>query len=201
METLASLLGNGAALVASIAAIKGISAWKREFQGKKKIEIAEEAMILFYQASDAIRRIRSPFGYGNEGKSKISESEKTAFENKVVPQVYVILERYEKEENIFNKISAMRYRFMALFGNDSKVPFESIKSIVYDIFHAAQFYRMNCEIMPDIEDEKERKRLSDEITTYRKTIWNVGGSDIIEPRVKEAIDKLEAICRSVILKS
>ena len=48
VKALPVLVGSAAALIASIAAIKGINAWKREFQGKKKIEHAEEALILFY---------------------------------------------------------------------------------------------------------------------------------------------------------
>jgi hypothetical protein len=45
-------------LVASLVAIRGIQAWRREFVGKRRIELAEEVLALFYQAKDAIGWIR-----------------------------------------------------------------------------------------------------------------------------------------------
>lgn len=202
IKILPTLLGSAAALIASIAAIRGINAWKREFQGKKKIELAEESLTLFYQARDAIRRIRNPLGNSDEGRSKIPEHEKTDFSGKTVPHVYVILERFEKEEHIFNKISAMRYRFMAVFGNKSESPFESIRKIINDIFLAARMYGMRIDLMQEARNNEESlQKARDESMKNMKTIWYMGEDDIIEAQIKIATEELETICRPVILES
>ena len=201
VKALPALLGSGAAFIASIAALKGINAWKREFQGKKKIELAEEALTLFYEARDAIRRIRSPFGNSDEGRTKIPEDQQSEYLGKNVPHVFVVLERFEKEEHIFNKISAMRYRFMAVFGNNSETPFEHIRAIINDVFIAAQLYGMRGEIARETDGEEAREQLREENMKNRRTIWSIGKDDIIESRVKTATEELEAICRPVILES
>jgi len=202
IKILPTLLGSGTALVASIVAMKGVNAWKKEFQGKKKIELSEEALALFYQARDAIRRIRHPMGNSEEGRSKIPESEQSDYStDKKVPHKYVVLERYEKEEHIFTKISAMRYRCMAVFGSDSETPFNSLNSIINDIFIAVQTYGMQHEIVKGLKVKEEEERNKEEFRKALHTIWFSGKDDEIELRVKTAIDELEAICRPVILKS
>jgi hypothetical protein len=50
-------------------AIYGVDSWRRESRGKRQMEIAEEALALFYEASDAISHIRNPFGFSNEFES------------------------------------------------------------------------------------------------------------------------------------
>lgn len=200
IKWIVTILGSGAAFFASIAALKGVNTWKREFQGKKKIELAEEALTSFYQVRDAIRRIRNPFSDSEEGKSKIPESLQGELSGKNVPHIYKVLERFEKEEHIFNKISAMRYRFMAIFGNDSEVPFEDIRKIINDIFSAAQMYGMHGELIRGVSDEKRINELDEKHLKDAKTIWNMGKNDLIEPRVNKAIEKLEAICRPIILE-
>ena len=121
--------------------------------------------------------------------------------NRKVPHVYVVLERFEKEEHIFNKISAMRYRSMALFGNHSEAPFEQIRQIINDIFTAAQLYGMRGEVMREAKGKEDIQKARDENMKNMKTIWNAGKDDMIESRVKKATEKLEAICRPVILDS
>jgi hypothetical protein len=46
---------NLSVIIGALALISGIRAWKREYIGKRKIELAEDTLMLFYQARDAIR--------------------------------------------------------------------------------------------------------------------------------------------------
>ncbi len=39
-------------IVAAWTAVYGISAWRREFLGKKRIDLAEEVLVSFYEAKD-----------------------------------------------------------------------------------------------------------------------------------------------------
>lgn len=59
------------AAVTAVSVAWGISAWRREYVGKRRIELAESVLALFYEAEEAVKAIRSPFAYSGEGKSRI----------------------------------------------------------------------------------------------------------------------------------
>ncbi len=47
-------------------AIYGIDSWRRESIGKRKIELAEDVLALFYEARDVIRYMRHPVNLSHE---------------------------------------------------------------------------------------------------------------------------------------
>lgn len=64
-------IGEAVAIVAACwAIISGIGAWKREFIGKRKIELAEEMLARFLEMNDAVAFIRNPFSSSNEGRTR-----------------------------------------------------------------------------------------------------------------------------------
>ena len=70
MADLATILQAVAIISACWAIISGVGAWKREFIGKRKIELAEETLEAFFEIKDAISFIRNPWSSANEGKSR-----------------------------------------------------------------------------------------------------------------------------------
>ena len=58
------------AAVADISFVFGVSASKREFVGKRRIELAETVLAKFYEAADVIREVRNPHSCSAEGKSR-----------------------------------------------------------------------------------------------------------------------------------
>jgi len=54
MEVLNQIL----AFIAICVALYGIDAWRREHVGKRHVELAEDSLALFYEASDIIKHIR-----------------------------------------------------------------------------------------------------------------------------------------------
>ncbi len=57
--TIADAITAFSAAIAAISFVVGISTWRREFVGKRRIELAESVLALFYEAADAIQEIRS----------------------------------------------------------------------------------------------------------------------------------------------
>jgi hypothetical protein len=57
-------------IIASTVAIYGINSWRRETKWKRKYELAEETLSLFYEVQDVISIIRSPFSRNEEGKKR-----------------------------------------------------------------------------------------------------------------------------------
>jgi hypothetical protein len=90
------ILESLAVFTASIAAIFGINSWRREIRGRKRYELAEEVLALFYEAKERISAIRSIFGNVEEGNSRKPNPNETPDEQKALNAAYVIIERDRK---------------------------------------------------------------------------------------------------------
>lgn len=187
-------------IIASLTAVYGITSWRREFVGRRRIELAEDVLASFYEARDAIATIRSPMGYSGEGSSREPGENESPEEKKAYDQAYVVIERYNKHKELFNKIQSMRYRFIAQFGANSAKPFNGLNEIVHEIFLASN-------MLADLWKRQSRvpaamdipPGLQDAIREHEKIFWGWGGkSDPIFPRVDAAVHEIEEICQNVI---
>lgn len=194
-------LSNICIVVASGTAIYGIRAWKREFRGKRQIELAEEALALFYEAREVIANARSCLGFASEGKTRKPEPEETPRQKGARDRAYAIFERLEPHEELFSKLHAMRYRFMAQFGVDAAKPFDELRGIRNEIFSAARrLARLWAEDERDL-DETKREAHYERIRKYESVFWDTydDATDPITPRVEQVVSEVEAICRPVIM--
>jgi len=133
-----NILQSISVIIAAIVVIIGVNAWRREYIGKRNVDLAEEVLELFYEARDVIRAIRSPFGVVGEGSTRNSGPNESPEEKQINDSAYVVFERYSKRQDLFNKVYSMRYRYMARFGKDSSKPFDDLNKIVSEIFSSAQ---------------------------------------------------------------
>jgi len=170
-----------AIVIASIVAIRGINAWRKEFQGKRNIELAEEVLTSFYEAKDAIRSIRNPLSSQYEG---------TLLKPTQAIDSAIIYERYEKRQGIFNKLSSKRYQFKARFGTDKDKPFEDLNNIIIDILNAANGLSMTLKVKDDNNEDWKK---------YMSVIYLYMPDDPITPRIDKVISDIEAICRPIIM--
>jgi hypothetical protein len=58
LETVAKFFGYASSILVLLLAVYGVDSWRREHPGKRRIELAEDTLALFYEAVDAIRHIR-----------------------------------------------------------------------------------------------------------------------------------------------
>ena len=93
--------------IAAIAFVLGINAWKREFVGKRRIELAENVLALFYEAQDIIRGMRNPFSFGDEGSTRKRSELESEEESTILDSAYVVFERYQKKEKLFAELQSM----------------------------------------------------------------------------------------------
>ncbi len=108
LKDLTDIIQSGAVTIASIVAIYGISAWRVEFIGKRRIELAEDVLALFYQAKDAIEAMRSSFGYVGEGTTRQPRSDEKPEHKESLDQAYVLIERYNKYADVFSRLHARK---------------------------------------------------------------------------------------------
>jgi len=183
-------------LIAALSFVAGVSAWKREFVGKRRIELAESVLAMFYEAEDAIREIRNPFSFGGEGKTRKRAENEREEASQLLDQAYVVFERYQKREQLFAQLRSMRYRFMAAFSSTAAEPFDELTKVLNEIFIAARM--LGTHYWPrqgrvEMKPEEFQKHL-DDMHRHEAVFWYMGDDqDAISPRVHNAIKKMEAI--------
>ena len=191
-----------AVMAASGTAIYGINSWRRELAGKRRYEIAEETLSLFYKAKDIIYAIRSPFGSADEGKSRPAVPGETPGQKKARDQAFVLWERYLRHEGIFNNIQALRYKFMAIFGSESVKPFDYLKAIVHSLSYAVivlsdALYEKSEK--PEPRTQAESEKVEKTIKEFRAITWRgTEEPDRITDSVNEMIVEIEKICIPVL---
>jgi hypothetical protein len=98
MIELATIAQAVAVMAACWAIISGVGAWKREFIGKRKIELAEETLAAYFEIKDAIAFIRSPFSSNTEGDTRERSPNESDAERQLLDRGFIVFERYEKKK-------------------------------------------------------------------------------------------------------
>ena len=190
-----------AVTITAISFVSGISAWKREFIGKRNIELAESILALFYEAEDAIREIRNPFGHVGEGATRKRADNEREEETEILDQAYVFFERYQKREKLFAELRSMKYRAMATFGSDASQPFDELNKVLSEIFNAAHTlgtYYWQTQRRAPIDDKRFEKRMVD-MQKQEAIFWSLGKErDEIGPRVHKIVENIEHIASKAI---
>lgn len=195
----ATILAAVATVFAALVVIFGIKSWRREFRGKRQIELAEDVLALFYETRDSIIAIRNSFSHEGEGSTRKPTKNETEQEKKAKDMAYIVWERYDKRQSVFNKLHSMRYRFMVQIGNKEAEPFEQIQKIVSDIFIAAS---MLSELWAErsLPYKSEKKDLHEEIKKYEAIIWWQGSENEIDTRVNKVVADIEKTCKIIIMQ-
>jgi hypothetical protein len=149
-------------ILASLFAIYGIDAWRREYVGKRRIELAEEVLALFYQA-------------------------------------YVLIERYNRHIEVFSRIHALRYRFMAQFGTDSSAPFDELNRVINElILSARRMARHSTLPERSFRSEAALEEHHQELIAVDRVYYGGSEDDPIAPRVTKIVGDIERTCKSII---
>ena len=179
-------------------AIYSIDSWRREFRGKRQIEIAEETLSLFFEASDAISHIRNPGGFSSEFDSidRIERESDAQYEAR--KQASVVFYRYNQHKELFSHLFSLRYRFMAAFGKKKAEPFDQLQNVVNRIILAARSLGRLWAKEHFREDKaiEEHNRL---VEKHESVFWSQGNQDSINEEVMAIVKGMESTCRDIIL--
>ncbi len=188
------LIQGASVIIASGVAIWGINAWRREFVGKRRIELAEEVLALFYQAKDVVGWMRHPASLAAESATRKPQSAETSEQRGLKDSAYVFSKRYSQDSELFSRIHALRYRFMAQFGKNASIPFDELKSVLDDLFTALDMWVMLSGVDVSRHNAQELQAHQARIEKHEKIVWSLG-KDSISSRIENAIVNVERICR------
>ncbi len=186
-------------IVASVVAIYSINSWRREAKWKRKYELAEEVLANLYESQQAIRYIRSPIGFQDEGSSRKIDKNETPEQTRVYNQAYVVRERFKNNSDALQKLRSLKYRFIALFGKENEEHFNKFSQTINQIFFAADEIARTK--LGEYGNEKEfnLKILRDNSKIIYAKITDKD-NDLIEKEIQNAVDKIETECSKVIGK-
>lgn len=195
----ADIAQNASVIVASVAVFYGIDAWRREFVGKRRIELAEEVLALFYQAKDIIESIRSPFGFGGEGETRKPSPNEKPEHKEALDQAYVLIERYNRHIEVFSRIRALRYRFMAQFDSNASKPFDDLNQIINELILSAQ-KKARFSTLPDrpFQSEAAAEKHHERFLEVDSVYYSGSEDDPIAPRVEVIVKDIESTCKKII---
>lgn len=200
--TIADILESISIIVAAIAIVIGLYKWRTEYLGKRKIELAEEVLALFYEIRDIIKYIRNPFSHAGEGSTRKASEHETPSQRKVYDRVYVLFERYDKHKEKFGKLQSLKYRYWAYFGEKSIEPFNELNNIMNELFASAEslsHYWLERENRFNINTNKqELENINDNIKQNEAIFWNRFKQDTINPQIEEVVKKIENQARKII---
>lgn len=199
-QSYAEIISYLAIIAASATAIWGINAWKREFKGKRQIELAEDVLALFYEAEQAIRAIRSPSGKAGEGKTRVPEQNESKEEKKIRDNAYGVWERYNQYKELFGRLYSTRFRFMAVFGPEATEPINDLLGIIHRILGASNKLGHLWRVQAGKDrDSKSYERHVALVEENRAIIWDSqDDEDPINEQLAATIKRMETTCRKVI---
>ena len=182
-------------IIASGVAIWGINSWRRQAKWKRKYELAEEVLASFYESHHSIRLIRSPIERMDEGASRQKKPGESAKETDVLNAAFVSRERFENNRKPLERLHALKYRFIALYGLEFEKHFDIFAQIMNDIFFAADDIAMvKLGKYGDDRDLIKEINIESRAILYRK----IKVDDEIEKKLKVSIGIIEKKCRSII---
>lgn len=194
LKSVLDILQGISIIIASFSAIISLHAWRREAKWKRKYELAEEVLSLFYDIKDKILLIRSPLAHPEEGKIRPKKEGETQNEKSILDNAYVPFERYNLHKETFQKLFSIKYRFMAVFGKSYSAPFDEITKIINEILNAARmlgthyWQRQGTYFRTDAEQQKHLEGMN----KYESKIWFEDETkDEISMRVSAAIEQIE----------
>lgn len=194
LDVLVALMEFAAAIVVAGAAVYGVNAWRREHVGRKRIDTAEKVLEQFYYARDALNHIRSPLGFGGEGRTRKRAEKETPAQSEILDRAFVPIERYNVHAERFAELRSLRYRAEAYWGKDATMPFATFENIVARVMAAAHALARDWQHDdPSLNPRREKRQREMEAR-----IWSGDEDDRLSGLTETMVTEAEEICRPII---
>jgi hypothetical protein len=172
--------------------------WRREFVGKRRMELAEDTLSAFYQAKDVVEMMRSPIGFGEEGSSRKPGPDEWPEDKKALDGAYVLIERYNRHSELFARIQSQAYRFRALFGDKAAQPFADLSSVVSELIMSAHKVGRLRTWRGTFRTPGEADAFAKQVQEAERIFWSGCEDDKVAGRVDVLVQEMERTCKAVI---
>lgn len=177
--TVSNICSTMLSLATIVFMVWGARAWRREFVGKRRIELGEDARAAFYTVKDAIAFIRN--------------WELTPPNTPISNFTAVFTGRYKTTEKAFSRFQVLKPRVMATFGKDTESIFAEVNKTCWKMQEAARdadMYEVPLENNAAM-DLAERKKCQDRIQEAKDVFMERTGTGH-KNEIKEILDGIGA---------
>lgn len=194
VEITATIVQAVAVTIASVAAVWGLTTWRHEMTARRRAEVAENTLTMFYQARDIISSARFPAGSGGEGSSREKGPNETEDEARTKNSYYIPVERLNRDSEFWGRFEAARYPFMVVFGEDKAAPFDTIRQTRGRVILSAGWLIRTYDRIDDEHNDWSSKR-----ERWESHIWGeLSDEDEIAQQIDSAVSQIEAVCKPAI---
>jgi hypothetical protein len=178
----------------AIPAFLGLNTWRVQLVGRKKVELAEEALTLAYELQEVIEYARCPLTYVGEGENRErrdQEDESVQHRNDVLYSRVARLSEYAEE---FARLRTVGLRFRAYFGEQAQDAITTFAKTRMEIFNAVSM------LMTEDPEDKYELDLRKEL---KGVVWSHHSEKLpneIKERINDAVVEIEGVCRPVLTK-
>lgn len=198
MDTFLKLLNSLSILIGIGVALISLRKWRAELFAKRRIELCEDILTRIYEVRDAIRAIRDPLVFCGEGASRPRVEGETDEQRRRAEEAYVYVERFEKRREPFDALNKLRYRFMAVYGEEWSNPFQTFVKTVNKIMAAAGSRLRDREDRCQADTERIERRAARQ-ERWDAILYRIDEEpDAIDQGVEIAIQQLSTKCREEI---
>lgn len=182
---------------AGIALWFGFQTWKIEYLGKKRIELVEDLVAIFFEVRDKISMIRSPWVPAAE-IVKVTQANPNLNDNQAKTNVAVIFQRMDQASETISKFQSLKYRIMATFGEKYEDIFNDVNKQVNKIAISAHmlgthYWGDNIEHLELLE----RKKHFEERSKHESNIWEgLENPDVIKSDLKIIFERIETLANT-----
>jgi hypothetical protein len=195
-ELAAALLTFGVA----IAALLGIGEWRNEHADRRRVELAEDALVHAFKARDAIAFMRHPASLGSEVADIVQAPGESAEAYGARRTFGVAIVRHNQNNELFGKLQTLRYLWLVFFGADAAKPMETILDASTDVVSSARHLMMLHSHPPD--DRRSGAAFESWLAKVREKeaiVWSFYSEpDPIAPKVDAALAELELQCQALL---
>lgn len=188
---LAAVVVQAAAIIVTAAfAVLGLRAWRKQLIGKRRIEIAEETLVLAYKIRNAITYARLPVHGPAEGLSRPRELSNDENFRKLRDSYFVPVERLKIYDEDFARLERQALLCEIYFGPAVRAPLDALLRVRGRILGATR------QLLASASGSPLEPAEATEVTRCEATIWSYGDfDDEIRPMVDEAVATIERILR------
>ena len=133
--------------------------------------------------------------FGEETRERKPEPYETDQQKGVRDITFLFETRYRREAELFAKLHATRYEFMARFGPNSIKPFDDLHSVVAQLFVSARvLYNLSQYLQPELTT----RETTDGIAKCKADLFSHANPDPISEKVDKIVVAIESITRPII---
>ena len=196
-----SVLSDCAVIFASIATVyigwTGLSAWKKQIVGARRIALAEETMLIIHQVANIIQRARFGMAFGPEGQTWPGrEHEPNDLIRDQKDGVYAPMERLFRHQDKLEKMELIRDKCIVVFDDPHLIEvFNEFRGIVGEMRVATNMLFENIQNM-NRPGYGESDQINAEMKKDKAVIWCIPSNtnpDPIQKRLDEAVDKARTV--------